>query len=890
MSGVVTGWRRLPIAIKVPVSLGVLLTVVLVGMSVGAWIAVRRSALAAAEDRLEQVSQQFTAMLVGNWRERLAATQGVAANPALADWLASSHPAARDEALDSLRAYAVRAGSQLAAVELWSAGGDRLAFAGEERPPYSRAEASKQIAVLAPQGRSAFGLLVESRGQVEYSVISAVLRNDRPVGYVVERRYLSTTPAALQRIKGLIGEETHILIGNRSGDVWSDFRGPVAPPPVAPGDSAMTRQYHRGGSDVVGRLQPMPPTPWTLGLEFPAASVFAGATGFLARSLFLSAILAVAGAAAGSVLSRRVTSTIARVTASAEAMAAGRPSEVVEARRSDEIGRLATSFNAMAAEVGRGRERLETLVQRYRLLFDENPLPMFVFEPESLAILDVNDAAVRNYGYSREEFVAMTMRDIRPPEDVRKIVDHFRNAQLGLAAAGMARHLRKDGSTIDVEVTRHLMEIGGRRIVLSLANDVTARLAAERARGESEAELRRLNSELEARMQELRHSQQQLLHMQKMDALGRLAGGVAHDFNNVTTAILGFTGFVLESLPQEDERRRDLEEIRGAAERAAGLTRQLLAFSRRQMIDVRPLRVNEAVAKMERLLQRLIGENVELVTRLCPEAGWIHSDAGQLEQVIVNLAVNARDAMPRGGKLTIETARAVLDASYVASHPEASVGPHVWIAVSDTGVGMDAATRARLFEPFFTTKERGQGTGLGLATVYGIVRQAGGHIEVRSEPGRGSTFRILIPEMAAPGGDWTAPATTDSAVLTGTETILLAEDDEVVRRVATRILSSQGYRVLAASSGTQAIALIEADPERDVHLLLTDVVMPEMSGPELAAKLAARLPRLRVIFMSGYTGHTVERDGALPRNAVYLQKPFTMHGIAQTVREVLDRT
>lgn len=888
MPGVVSGWRRLPIAVKVPISLGVLLTVVLVGMSVGAWLEVRRSSLAAAEVRLERVSQRLSAMLVGNWAQRLAGAEGVANSATVTAWLANPGRASRATALDSLRSYMVRAGPQLAAVELWSPGGDRLAFAGEERPAYEAGQASRLLALISPPERSTIGLLSESGGGFEYSVLAAVLQEERTIGYVVERRHLSTTPEAMRRTAALIGEESSVLIGNRSGDLWSDFQRRVPPPPLAAVDSAVTLRYRRDGADVLARIQPLPPTEWSLAVELPIGTVLTPATGFLTRSLILSLVLAAMGAAAGSILSRRVTSTIARVSASAEALASGRPSAEVESNRADEIGQLATSFNAMAAEVARGRERLEVLVERYRLLFAEHPLPMFLFDPERLTILEVNDATVRNYGWSREEFLGMTMRDIRPPEDVQKIVDHFRDAHPGLSAAGTARHLRRDGSVIDVEITRHLMEIDGRRVVLSLANDVTTRLAAERARTESETELRRLNSELEARMRELRRSQEQLLHMQKMDALGRLAGGVAHDFNNVTTAILGFTGFVLDSLPPEDARRRDLEEIRGAAERAAGLTRQLLAFSRRQVIDVRPVRVNEVVEKMDRLLQRLIGEDVELVTKLCPEAGWIHYDLGQLEQVIVNLVVNARDAMPNGGKLTIETTRMVLDEVYVAGRPEASVGPHVVLAVSDTGIGMDAAVRARLFEPFFTTKERGQGTGLGLATVYGIVRQSGGHIVVESEPGHGSVFRILIPELAAPESAWPTPAARDTPVLEGSETILVAEDDEVVRRVAARVLRAQGYQVLEAANGAQAIATIETAPEREVHLLLTDVVMPEMSGPELAARLSARLPGLRVVFMSGYTGHTVERDGALPRNAAYLQKPFTVQGIAELVREVLD--
>lgn len=387
----------------------------------------------------------------------------------------------------------------------------------------------------------------------------------------------------------------------------------------------------------------------------------------------------------------------------------------------------------------------------------------------------------------------------------------------------------------------------------------------------------------------LRRSQEQLRHAQKMEALGRLAGGVAHDFNNLTTAILGFTEFVLSSLETDDQRRKDLEEIRSAAERASGLTRQLLAFSRRQMIEFQPVKLNEVVEKMDRMLRRLIGEDVELITRLAPSLGWIHSDPGQLEQVLANLVVNARDAMPDGGRLTIETAAIVLDEEYVSLHPEATAGPHVMLVVSDTGSGMSAETRTRLFEPFFTTKPRGQGTGLGLATVYGIVRQSGGHITVYSELGQGSVFRVHFPEIPAPGAEPTADAGHAAPAMSGSETVLLAEDEEMVRRVAHRVLTAQGYRVLEARTGSEAIALVESQPELEVDLLLTDVVMPEMSGPELAARLSKRFPKLRTIFMSGYTGETMMRNVSLPHDAVYLPKPFTVQMIAETVREVLDR-
>jgi PAS domain S-box-containing protein len=378
----------------------------------------------------------------------------------------------------------------------------------------------------------------------------------------------------------------------------------------------------------------------------------------------------------------------------------------------------------------------------------------------------------------------------------------------------------------------------------------------------------------------------QLLQAQKMEAVGRLAGGVAHDFNNVLTAIAGYAELLREDLSADDARRADVEEILRASERAAELTHQLLAFSRRQVLAPRVLDLNAVVGDLDKMLRRLIREDIELRTALAPELGAVRADPGQLEQVILNLVVNARDAMPNGGKLTIETANAELDESYALDHPTVVAGPHVMLAVSDTGVGMDATTQARIFEPFFTTKERGKGTGLGLATVYGIVQQSGGHIWLYSEPGRGATFKIYLPRVdQAP--EHLAPAPGAHEAPRGTETVLLVEDDETVRTLTRKRLEALGYTVLSVSAGADALNLA-ASHVGPIHLLVTDVVLPGMSGRELAARLESARPGLKVLYTSGYTDEAVVHHGVLDPGIAFLQKPFMSGTLARKVRDALE--
>ena len=385
---------------------------------------------------------------------------------------------------------------------------------------------------------------------------------------------------------------------------------------------------------------------------------------------------------------------------------------------------------------------------------------------------------------------------------------------------------------------------------------------------------------------ELAQTQGQLEQAQKMDAIGRLAGGVAHDFNNLLTVILGRTEMLLQPLPPENPMRRGIELIQRTAGRAADLTRQLLAFSRKQVLEATVLDLNAVAADMRDMLGRLIGEDIALVTSPSLELGRVKADRGQIEQVVMNLAVNARDAMPQGGRLIIETENVDLDAEYVRRHVGARPGPHVMLAVSDSGVGIPREIERHIFEPFFTTKEPGKGTGLGLATVYGIVKQSGGYIECDSEPGRGTTFRIYLPrvDVPAPGVERLGrPA--DAAG--GTETILLVEDEEGVRELARDILRATGYTVIEARDGAEALLLSERH-QGPLDLLLTDVVMPRMSGRELAERLTSLRPDLSVLYMSGYTDDAVIRHGVLGAGTAFLQKPFTPAILVGRVRETLD--
>jgi two-component system, cell cycle sensor histidine kinase and response regulator CckA len=498
--------------------------------------------------------------------------------------------------------------------------------------------------------------------------------------------------------------------------------------------------------------------------------------------------------------------------------------------------------------------------ERYRTLFEYAPDGILIADSDSNYI-DTNASMCRMLDYGRDELVGLNAADIVVPDEVSHIGPALDAIKDGASYQREWRFRRKDGSVFPADVIATMMPDGN---LLGMVRDVSARHEAVEA---------------------LRVAEQQFQQAQKMEAIGRLAGGVAHDFNNLLTVILGYAELLLAELDPADSRLLEIAEIHKAGARAATLTRQLLAFSHKEIIEPTALDLNLVVTDVQAMLERLIGEDVHVVLRLEPGLGPLTADRGQIEQTVLNLAVNARDAMPRGGTLTIETASIELDDNYAKLHLAVKPGPYVALTISDTGTGMTPDVQARLFEPFFTTKEVGKGTGLGLASVHGIVTRCGGSVNVYSEVGKGTTFTVYFPRRDGP--TVVVPPPPVARARAGAETILVVEDADGLREFARTLLVRQGYTVLIAANATEARQVFEQHPSID--LMLTDVVMPGASGPELAKQLLAERPALKVIYMSGYTEEAIAQHGVLQPGIAFLHKPFTADTLARKVREVCDR-
>ena len=508
----------------------------------------------------------------------------------------------------------------------------------------------------------------------------------------------------------------------------------------------------------------------------------------------------------------------------------------------------------------RAEEEIRQSQQKLRIHFEHTPLAVVEWDLE-FRVTAWNPSAERIFGYTRQEALGQHASFIVPAHNRRQLDEVWQRL---LRQEGGVRstndNVTKDGRTITCEwYNTNLVDDSGRVLgVASLAQDITERVALE----------------------------ERLRHSQKMEAVGRLAGGVAHDFNNLLTVILGYTQLLADSVPARSKMADSTAQIKSAAERAAGITRQLLAFSRKTVLTPRVLNLNDVLLNLDSLLRRLIGEDIEVFTVPADDLGSVKADPGQIEQVIMNLALNSRDAMPRGGKITLETANATLDQTYATDHQPVQPGRYIMLAVSDTGCGMSPETQSRIFEPFYTTKEVGKGTGLGLSMVYGIVKQSGGYIWVYSEPDRGTTFKIYLPRVDQP-----ADSSTDEKrarpVQRGSETILLVEDDPQLRQLSSTVLAHCGYNMLVAATPEEGLDICKAN-HNDIRLLVTDVVMPRINGRELAEKILKVCPKVRVLYISGYTSNAIVHYGVLEEGLWFLPKPFSLSALVAKVREVLD--
>jgi len=526
--------------------------------------------------------------------------------------------------------------------------------------------------------------------------------------------------------------------------------------------------------------------------------------------------------------------------------------------RDKEILTFVSQQVASAIDHKRHEEALRRSEARYRSLVQSAVYGIYRSSVEG-RFLDVNPALIGMLGYeSAEDVLALDPERevfLDPGEHARLMQEFQRKGRLDGAEV---KWKRRDGGAITVRLSGRAGSTAEEldRVLEVIAEDITERRALE----------------------------DQFRQAQKMEAVGRLAGGVAHDFNNLLMVISGYTEVLLEQFKADDPLQPKAQAIQQAADRATTLTRQLLAFSRKQMLELKVVDVNAIVSDMERLLRPLIGETIELTTQLAPNVGHTRADAGQLEQVIMNLMVNAKDAMPSGGKIVIQTSQKDIDPAR-REHSLIEPGPYVLLTVSDTGAGMDKETQSRIFEPFFTTKEKGKGTGLGLSTVYGIVKQSGGYIFAHSELGRGTTFRIYLPRVEDPA-EHTGPARSAQVAVGGSETVLLVEDEESVRHLVRETLASKGYKVIEAENGEAGLQAAEAH-EGTIDLLITDVVMPGISGRELAHRVTASRPEIKVLYLSGYTEDAIIHEGVLEPGAAFLQKPFTLQVLSRKVRDVL---
>ena len=869
---------------------------------IAAYIELRRAALTLATERLDGVSGRLRDMFQTQGRQVRQQLRAVAQSGPVRSFLE------RPTRPDTLAALLRRgANTTIAATELWDSNGQRLLTTA---PPPSDDTTYRRalIASLGGADSAAIGPMHVVRDSIVHGVIARVTDATRTLGYLVEWRRVANSPESREQLRGLIGADASVYVGNAAGDVWTDFAGVVPRPPVPVTSEGLTTYEHPGSGRQIAAARPIAGTPWAIIVEFAEAQVYAPARAMMRRFAAITLVLLVFGTAIAWVFGTRLTTPLSELATAATALSAGDYSRRVTTIGPDEVGTLGRAFNLMADSMASAHrtleERAEELADRAGQLSEQAA----ELEMSNEELTQSVDEMTR----TRDELAVVTAElDACLASAPVGIAFHdakgrYRrvNASLallyGVAADAIVGQLASEVSPgIGRQIDRHVASVlaGGSGVFnVELSGETPASVAGTqhwlvsvfpiRTRDGVELGVASVVTDLTS----YKHLERQLLQSQKMEAVGRLAGGVAHDFNNILTAISGFGEFALADLndPSGEDPRADLEQVLAAAQRGGALTRQLLAFSRQQVLQPLVLDLNAVVTTLSPMLARLIGTHVRLQMSPAPRLGAVKADPNQMEQVLVNLVVNARDAMPNGGTVTIETADVDLDETYASTHEGVRPGPYVMLAVTDSGIGMDAATRARAFDPFFTTKAPGKGTGLGLSTVYGIVKQSGGSVEVYSEPGRGTSVKVYLPRSEERASRLTPPRG-----LVGPPnvraTVLFVDDDPHVAVASRRALERAGYVVLAASNGREAME-IAAGHEGALDLLVTDLVMPEMGGRELARRLTEVRPNVGVLFTSGYTAEAMNQQAILEPSDAFLGKPYSPDGLLKRVHEILRNT
>ncbi len=827
-----------------------------------AYAQVRSSAINVANERLKRATDQISDLLATSATRMGGALRREGQRPELAAFLSSRTGANHARAAATLDSMTVRT-RQLVDVQLWDASGVTVLSSPPSRSPIPDDVRRELLRLDARRDSGLVGRIHLVADTPVFIAIAPVMQSTKLLGYIVERGRLADSQKGARAIAELIGPGAGVFLSNRSRDVWSDFWvRSAAPPRVQPkpnGISEYVRQGNAAGARYA-REEPIRGTPWLLLVELPRQEVLAPADAFLRNATIFTAALLAVGAFGLWRLSRNITQPLSDLREAAIAVTEGDYHRDIQLSRTDELGQLGRAFETMANRVAIAQHALQQQLAaveeseaRYRKITEAS------FDGIDIVVDDVIREANRGFaqifGYNVDEVIGRPVSDFVAEESLRGMTERSKNRYEGMYEF-VGKH--KSGRKLILEGMTKIHNIDGRPGRISALRDVTEKRALE----------------------------EQFRQAQKMDAVGRLAGGIAHDFNNLLTVIMSCTDLLLDEIIEDNSQREDLQQIKQASVAAASLTQQLLSFSRQEMIQPKLLELNGVVSSADGILKRLIGEDIALTTILTMDNPIVKIDRSQLEQLVVNLAVNARDAMPSGGRLTIETQTADVDEAYATKHWSVTPGRYAVLTVTDTGSGMDEATQARIFEPFYTTKAVGKGTGLGLAMVYGTVKTSGGFIWVYSEVGKGTTFKIYLP--LAEENVATRELQLLPEVRRGTEVIVLAEDSPGVRTTARHILEKAGYTILEAPNGRTALE-IARKRSTPIHMLLTDVVMPEMSGRKLSEEFSALRKDAKVLFMSGYTDDAIVRHGVMSAGVDYLQKPFSGDALLRKVREVLDR-